>query len=163
MADSAILATFSDLKIIRTRKVAQIICEVPLEQANHALDILGGVPMPDRERWVGIAPVEITAGSAEKPAGALPPPGDAEEASPAAKPKQRWDDMPIAQRAGIMCADPQFWRLMGTNSERLATEALRRECFVSSRSMIAGDRLATAAFKKLETEYLAAIGRIAKP
>lgn len=167
---TGILATFSDLRIVKGRKVAQLVFEVALEQTDAALAILGGVPMPDRERWVGIAPVDeskITAGSASQPAGSLPPPGDAEEASPAAKPKQRWDDMRRSQRAGIMCADPRFWEMMGSKNEEEAARTLRFECSVDSRAELDDSAntppSALQAFDYIETEYLAAIGRIARP
>lgn len=162
---TAILATFSDLRIVKGRKVAQLVFEVALEQTDAALAILGGVPMPDRERWVGIAPVEpkITAGSASQPAGSLPPPGDAEEASPAAKPKQRWDDMPIAQRAGRMCADPLFWPVLGAGDEVEAAIVFRARCGVTSRTLIDGNPKAMDTFHRLETEYKAAKGWIPRP
>jgi hypothetical protein len=51
----AILATFSEVKIIKTRSVMQIVCEIPIDQADEALRILGGIPQPAEERWVGIA------------------------------------------------------------------------------------------------------------
>ena len=38
--------TFSDFKIVRGRKVAQLVIEVPLEKANEVLAALGGVPQP---------------------------------------------------------------------------------------------------------------------
>jgi hypothetical protein len=55
---AAFSATYSDFKVIRTRDTAQFIFEVPLEAADHALNILGGVPQPMKERWVAIARLE---------------------------------------------------------------------------------------------------------
>ena len=85
---TAIRAAFSDFKTIKTRKVAQLIFEVPIEQSMDALNSLGGVPQFDSEQWVGIAP--ITA-----------------EAKPE-KPKKRFNEMPLSQQAAIMCGDQQF-------------------------------------------------------
>jgi hypothetical protein len=55
---AAFSATYSDFKVIRTRDTAQFIFEVPLKAADHALKVLGGVPQPMEERWVGIARLE---------------------------------------------------------------------------------------------------------
>ncbi len=37
-----ICATFSDFRLVKGRKVCQLVCEVPLEQADAALAALGG-------------------------------------------------------------------------------------------------------------------------
>ena len=51
----AVLGTFADCKILKTRSVLQIIVEIPIEQADEALKALGGIPQPSEERWCGIA------------------------------------------------------------------------------------------------------------
>ena len=50
-------ASYSDWKLIRTRKCVQIIFEVPLEGglAHAAYAALGGMPDPAAEAWVAIA------------------------------------------------------------------------------------------------------------
>ena len=53
-----ICATFSDFRLVKGRKVCQLVCEVPLEQADAALAALGGLPNPHAERWVGIVPLK---------------------------------------------------------------------------------------------------------
>ena len=55
---AAFSATYSDFKIVKTRDTAQFIFEVPLKAADHALNVLGGVPQPMEERWVAIARLE---------------------------------------------------------------------------------------------------------
>ncbi len=55
---AAIMGTFADFKIIKTRKLVQVIIEIPIEKADEALRALGGVPMSDKERWVAIARIE---------------------------------------------------------------------------------------------------------
>lgn len=52
---AAFSATYSDLKLIKTRKVVQFIFEVPLEAAGHAYNVLGGMPSPMDEKWFAIA------------------------------------------------------------------------------------------------------------
>jgi hypothetical protein len=52
--EAAFRATFCNLKNIAGRKVMQVICEVPVEQADVVLDALGW-PDPANPRWVAIA------------------------------------------------------------------------------------------------------------
>lgn len=52
---AAFSATYSDLKLIKTRKVVQFVFEVPLEAAEHAMNVLGGMPSPMSEKWFAIA------------------------------------------------------------------------------------------------------------
>ncbi len=40
---TAIRATYSDLKLVKTRKVLQLIFEVPIEEGDNALRVLGGL------------------------------------------------------------------------------------------------------------------------
>jgi len=55
---AAFSATYSDLKLIKTRKVVQFVFEVPLEAAEHAMNVLGGMPSPMTESWFAIARLE---------------------------------------------------------------------------------------------------------
>lgn len=52
---AAIEAAYSDFKLIKGRKVVQLIFEVPLEKANEAFHVLGGMPNPTSEVWVAVA------------------------------------------------------------------------------------------------------------
>jgi hypothetical protein len=47
---AAIKATFSDFRLIKGRKQAQLVLEVPIEQADNALAALGGIPQPHSDR-----------------------------------------------------------------------------------------------------------------
>ena len=49
---AAFQATFSDWKLIKTRKVVQVVLEIPLEGADVAYQALGGMPDPAKEIWV---------------------------------------------------------------------------------------------------------------
>jgi hypothetical protein len=50
----AFKATFHNIKNVMGRKVAQVICEVPIEEARHVTDILGW-PDPNNPKWIAIA------------------------------------------------------------------------------------------------------------
>ena len=54
-------ASYSDWKLIRTRKCVQIILEVPLEGglAHAAYAALGGMPDPAAETWVAVAHLDL--------------------------------------------------------------------------------------------------------
>lgn len=48
-------ATYADWKVIKTRKVIQIILEVPIEDEKRAYTALDGMPTSANEIWVGVA------------------------------------------------------------------------------------------------------------
>lgn len=51
---AAIRATFTNIRNIQGRKVVQLICEIPIEQAEKACMILGW-PDAVEPKWVAIA------------------------------------------------------------------------------------------------------------
>lgn len=52
---TAFQAEFVELQQVKTRSVYKIVLEIPAEQADAALDVLGGVPKPGKQVWVGVA------------------------------------------------------------------------------------------------------------
>lgn len=140
---TAIQATFADFKVIKGRKVAQLVMEVPLEGANHALQALGGVPQPQSEQWVGIAPIAAQ----ERP-------------EPEKKP------MSLAQKAGMLCQTPLFWDFCVEQCNAAqadtphATAAVRYLCGVVSRSNIKEGTAAGDKFKAIMADYDAWRGAI---
>ncbi len=54
MEDAAFKATFHNIKNVMGRKVAQVILEVPIEEAPGVTRALGW-PDPNNPRWVGVA------------------------------------------------------------------------------------------------------------
>jgi hypothetical protein len=57
---AAIRATFCNLKNIAGRKVVQVICEVPVEQAGQVYEALGW-PDASNPKWVAIAMLNLDA------------------------------------------------------------------------------------------------------
>jgi hypothetical protein len=146
---SAFEATFSDFKIVKGRKVAQVVLEVPLESADRALNVLGGVPRPDAECWVGVARIQ----------------------SPQrrqAPPQQNGRKQPSV-RAALLCRQVDFQMWVGEKSGQLgqteesAAHWLRKSCGVFSRSTFDTDADARARFELLENQFLADTGRSASP
>lgn len=52
---AAFSASYSDWRVVKGRKVVQIIFEVPIEAAGHAYNVLGGMPNFGSEDWFAIA------------------------------------------------------------------------------------------------------------
>lgn len=151
---AAFQATYSDFRLVRSRKVVQFVFEVPLEAANYACDVLGGMPNPAAETWCAIARLDL-----KKASGPLfdgegrPGPSTLavnSEASPSAS--RRGEPSPrkpvaaerrLAQRAGILCSEIPFRKFLEVElpgriilTEDEAATAVREICHVASRSEI---------------------------
>lgn len=85
--------------------------------------------------------------------------------------KRRFDALPPAQRAGMLCAEPAFREYVGRRclgldwavSEARAAEFLRALCNIPSRRRLDTDARACQRFEALRTDYDAWRGRIAAP
>ena len=137
MTDSAaIKATFSDFQLVKTRKLAKLIFEVPIEEADKALSVLGGLPRSDGERWVGIALLDMQA-------------MDGPKVTVFDKVARRaFCDLPFPQQAALKSNDTTFqlWMSVNHNSpDGDCADAIRKYCGVNSRADIlprtwAGDK-----------------------
>lgn len=143
----AVLATFSDAKTIKTRSVLQIVLEIPIEQADEAVRLLGGFPQPASERWVEVVLHE----HASKPTSAPAKPKD--------KTPEKWADMKPSKQAGIRCNEPEFWNYLNTtldytisSSEHCAV-VVRKVCKVASRSEFDTQALARQRWAMVESGY----------
>jgi hypothetical protein len=126
MPAAAIKATYSEWKMVKTRKVLVLSFEVPLEQQAEVIAALG-VPMPDTSIWVAIARLNETAGEAR--GGRL------------------------AQQAGILCNEGAFIKWMGAKDADGAAELLREHCGVLSRANLDSNEEAARKFLDLKTDY----------
>ena len=88
----AFKATFSDFRIIKSRKVGVLLFEIPIELADEALRVLGGVPRPDLTAWVGIARIH----------------GEEAVGEVVARERRRFADLSPAQQASLLCRDMEF-------------------------------------------------------
>lgn len=127
---AALRATYSDLKLIKTRQCVQIVFEVPLADFDAAYEVLGGMPNTANERWFGIAALK----EVQTPGQIAPSPDRA---------KRDWPDLQPSQQAGIRCSEPIFAAfLRETYSDEWfegsqdAAECVRLICAVESRSML---------------------------
>jgi hypothetical protein len=147
MTDAAVTqGTFADFRLIKGRKCAQIVIEVPIEQADQALAALGGLPQPTTEAWVAVARLN----GVEKP-------------EPEPKEKRRWEDLKLSMQASIRCNEPAFWKFLerdmrGAGNIENAEDAaafVRMFCRVDSRSSLNTNPSAAVYWRGLEAQYQA--------
>lgn len=126
-APRVLQARYADWRPVKGRKVLQLILEVPLEQQEEALTMLGA-PLPDRDLWVAIARLE-TEGKTEAKGGRL------------------------AQRAGMLCSEGAFQRFLQADTPERTADRLRYHCGVKSRREFDTDERAARVFADLIVEY----------
>ena len=148
---AAFRATYSDWKLIRTRKCVQLVFEVPIEESNKAYEVLGGMPNPASEIWCAVA--RLVNSAEEKPAH-KPPPSAIPDKAGAARNK-------LAQRAALLCKDPVFHRFLEETqfcsipvTEVEATGWLRTYCNVKSRSEIIWGSAAGNKWEDLFSQFI---------
>lgn len=158
---NAFKAVYSDWKLIRTRKVVQIVFETPLEHSDVAYRVLGGMPDPGQSAWFGIAPLNETAKGGDAhasrdehprldPAPRLQPP----QAEGGARKSP-------AQVAGYLCTLPSFWKFLREAckrdvwNEEAAAKALRDMCFVDTRADIGLDDFSRTVWTNLRADFTA--------
>ena len=110
----AISAAFADFRIVKGRKVAQFVFETPLEAADEALRMLGGLPRPDAERWVGIAPLKAKPTTVPAPVATDAPP----------KERRPFHTLPRSQQAAILINDAAFQWWVGSNRTPAETDQM---------------------------------------
>lgn len=141
-------ATYSDWRVIKGRKVVQVVFETPIEQADLAYKVVGGMPNPAEEKWFAIARL------ASEKAGQQP--------RPAEQPTKPAGAKSYAQRVALLCKEPRFWRFLSdehgsvvgpVKSEADAAEAMRIICGVKSRSEIVEGTGAAATAKLIVGDY----------
>lgn len=162
---AAIKGTFCDFKLVRTRGQCQLVIEVPIDEADTALAVLGGLPREHDQRLVAIARIALTSEKEVMPNG----PGETDaESLPANKtmaphvggPDRRmFSDLPMSQQAGIMANDLRFQLWMSSQSGAFANtspdcaSAIRSYCGVASRADISPDNPSGRKWIALLREY----------
>ena len=138
---AAFSGSYCDMKFIKSRSVAQIVVEIPIEQAAAFIAAFG-VPEPSKECPVAIARLDLSK-------------------TPTApeKPKRAFNELPIAQRAALLCDREAFRTFM--NQQMLcnvicaedAASSLRGKLGIKSRSELATNQMAAARFRNIENEF----------
>ncbi len=164
---AAFRASYSDMKLVKTRQVAQLIFEIPLADFDAAYEVLGGMPNPANERWFGIAAIQIGKEAMPNPQqlskklDARPQSDHADKPDPAGA-KRDWRDLQPQQQAGIRCGEPTFqaflkeqhrvhWDESGPN----AAECVRLICGVQSRVELGTNHTARMIWHHLDNQFQA--------
>ena len=161
MKPIAIRASYADLKLVKTRQVAQLIFEVPIEDFDAAYEVLGGLPNPAKEQWFAIAAIkEVMSNTVPKheSVDARPEP---KQDKPARAKHSDWRDKPPAAQAGIRCNDPEFIAFLRETrpddwheSMQDSVECVRIICGVASRKDLATDHRARVIWHQLDEQFL---------
>ena len=175
-APAAIQGSYCDLRFVKTRSVAQVIVEIPIEAADHFIAAFG-VPLPGQEKPVAIAllassggvPGEVQDSTENEDAAAMVLPA-------LVKPFSKRAQHPMVTRAVMLCKDACFQGWASTwmslrhgNAEGMyypnedsAREFILRECDIASRAELAGNIDAQTSFSELVNNYRVETGRTAE-
>lgn len=135
-APAALSGDYVDLKFIKSRKVAQVVIEIPLEAAAAFVADFGA---PDPSTGVPVAIARLV--------------------KQAAQPERRkFRDLPPSQQAAMRCNEPAFWKYLaslGTRAETAddAATYVRQWCLVRSRSDLNNNAKAMEAWSRLNEAY----------
>lgn len=124
-------ASFSDFRLVKGRKVCQLIFEVPIEQADIALAVLGGIPNPEHSVWVGIARINLNQ-------------------KPVLKPTDIWR---ASSECAMLCKEKSFQSFLRSASEEQATIKVRHYCEVDSRRELDRNEAAVHRWRRLKADY----------
>ena len=140
MTNAALQGTYSDLKFIKTRKVVQMVLELPIEQGDKLVEIFG-VPQPDNEVRVAVA--RIHSFREERP----PTP---------------FHELSRTHQAGILCGDVKFQKWLGVETSTDAAAKVRTICDVSSRCSLSSSDTVASKWDSLIFNYRTETGQQAE-
>lgn len=145
VTDAAVIAaTYETYRHVPSRKVVQIVLEVPAE-GQEALFATIGYPKSNESVWVAVCLLrEPGAEPASVPVDAAPEP----DMLPPPKPRKS-----LAQIAGILCSSGAFQKWCGSKSADEAAEWLRGHCNITSRSQLDTNEDAAVAFREIRGEF----------
>lgn len=140
MKDCVLQAEFADYKRIKTRKVMQLIFEIPIEQAIATLNLLGEPSAGDKQITCAIAKLDLDAAAddAERESGMISKAySKANEAEPE-KPKK---SLTLSQKCALRCNQELFWRFMESKYDHNVAGVLPQittapQCAISVRSFL---------------------------
>lgn len=165
MPAAAFQATFTDWRLVKGRKVVQVVLEIPIEQADQAYQVLGGMPDPGSSVWCAVARLKQESEVMPTATTAIPRTTETAPAStsePSARAPKAFREMSYAQQAGILCSDKKFWRFLSEEycdvNEAIQTEdeavlVIRGICLVDSRRDIVPGSVAARAWRELVDHY----------
>ena len=136
MTPAAFRATYSNLTFVRSRKVAVVSLELPIEQASDFIAAFGA-PNPAEEKWVAIARL------VEQHEEAQPEPAH-----------KNWHALRPSAQAAIRCEDPLFWQFLEVENKDAAVQNVRYSCNVVSRSSLDKDPNAAERWSSVDGAFI---------
>lgn len=160
MTAAVFKACYAEWRVIKTRATVQLVFEIPIERADEAYQVLGGMPIAAHEIWCGIARLGSELPQRAPPAAveAAPRPAPTLSNAPAGTDEKRrpFNTLPYSTQAGIRCGEPvfrMFLRVMcgvSTSNSDEAADFVRAHCDVNSRADIKPGTEAESAWLELE-------------
>lgn len=147
-----IQADFANWRPVAGRKVLQLILEVPIEQTEQVMKMLG-VPMPGETKWCAIALLDPVAQRKEQQASNLSVEGS--NPSGTAKDRKPFHTLPLSSQAAIRCQDAEFQVFMDVAGDGSCAAKIREICGVTSRSEFNTNSEAGDKWRNLEAQYQA--------
>lgn len=137
MTVAAFSGSYCDLRFIKTRKVCQVVIELPIERGAEFVAAFGA-PNPAAECPVAIARLDPKATT---------------KASAPDRERRKFSELPYPQQAGIRASDPDFRAYLGVETEDDAAGTIRMACGVQSRSELANNRGAADRWRELNARF----------
>jgi len=144
MKAAAFSGDYCDLKFVKTRKVAQITIEIPIEQAAAFVASFGA---PDPAQGVPVALARLNA------------PASQEQTEPPVKDRKAWADLPCSQQAAIRCGEGAFQKFMSEYNvgqvfdAETCAQAVRNVTGCNSRSELNEYGPKQDIWREIEAEY----------
>jgi len=138
MAD-VLLATYADLKTVKTRSTCQLILELPIEKLTEVVGLLGA-PVPGSEIYVAVARLNLDAPQAEQVKALKAPPR-------------------ASQMAGILCNNGAFRKFLSERGNvsvpdaESAAKIVRFSCAVNSRADLDTSEAGAKAWRDLKADF----------
>lgn len=148
-----ILGSYSNMIVVKTRSVVQVVIEVPIERGGEITDLLG-FPNPSAEVPVVIARMDPEM-LRDREAARIEHANDQDEDEPLPRPK------PLSQIAGMLCGVGSFQQFIREQSDGWdhrpssdeAADWLRSNCGIKSRADLNTNEVAAARFRKIRGQY----------
>lgn len=157
--NAVIDGSLAEIKFVKSRSVAVLCVEIPIERAEEAIGKFG-IPLPGQEIPVAVARLM-------KPP---PEPHHPPQGSSAARERYRSVDamQQAVMRAGMLCQDKRFQEWAAKPgplppSEGNAAQYIYLLCGISSRKEIGTSEEAYRRFLDLEQQFRIATGQAAEP
>ena len=155
---AAIMGSLVDARNVATHKCLRLVIDVPAEQAEHIIKVLGW-PTQVNPIPVAVARLntELPPTSSNGDVALSPSPGT-DGRKPGTQSKS-WSSMSPAQQAGIRCNEPPFHLFL---AERYAVNIrgsidavafVRAHCRVASRADMNADHSAALLWRQLDSEF----------